>query len=555
MIASGLSGVRYVVANTDAQALAGSSAEHRIQLGASLTEGLGAGSKPEIGQAAAEEAIEDLRAQLAGSHMVFIAAGMGGGTGTGAGGVIARVAKDLGALTVAVVTKPFQFEGTRRLRTAEAGIEELKKHVDTLIVIPNQNLFRIANEKTTFAEAFVLADQVLYSGVACIVDVIVKEGLINLDIADVRTVLSGMGTAMIGTGEALGEQRAVVAAEEAISNPLLDDVSLKGAKGLLLSILGGRDLTLYEVDEVASRVRQEVDPDANIIVGATFDERLAGRIRVSIVASGMSRKEPARLGSGATQGAFTPGGNGEARPMSRPPVAVPLPHAKAFSRQHAVTSVADARMRPAAGQSNDFMGELSRAIQQGPPSGQVRNERKPRGTWRGPGNVVVEEGSPQFGQEPVAPPSPQRNSDTSQRAVDPFALAAPVAIPRGGRRMPTVEDFPAVGQREYRAKSGAPANQGGRPAPPPQAYAPHPEQPRKRGLFERLAGLGRRGEQEAPANHTSNPQAITTPALEPVPPATQRGWPQLDAEDSSLAPSSAREDTELPRFFYHERNG
>jgi cell division protein FtsZ len=269
MIASGLSGVRYVVANTDAQALAVSSAEHRIQLGASLTEGLGAGSKPEIGQAAAEEAIEDLRAQLAGSHMVFIAAGMGGGTGTGAGGVIARVAKDLGALTVAVVTKPFQFEGPRRLRIAQAGIAALEKYVDVLIVVPNQNMFRIATEKTTVKDAFVLADQVLRSGVACIVDVIVKEGLINLDLADVRTVLSlsGMGTAMIGTGEASGERRAVVAAEEALSNRLLDDVSLKGAKGLLLSILGGRDLTLYEVDEAASRVRQEVDPDANIISG------------------------------------------------------------------------------------------------------------------------------------------------------------------------------------------------------------------------------------------------------------------------------------------------
>ena len=289
MIAAGLSGVDFIVANTDAQALEASTATTRVQLGVSLTEGLGAGSKPEIGEAAAEEAIEEIRTSLAGSQMVFIAAGMGGGTGTGAASVIARVAKEFGILTIAVVTKPFQFEGSRRMRVADAGIAELRTHVDTLLVIPNQNLFRVANDRTTFAEAFVLADQVLYSGIACIVDLIIKEGLINLDLADVRTVLGGMGPAMMGTGEASGEQRAVVAAEEAIVNPLLDDVTLKGAKSLLLSITGGANLTLWEVDEAANRVRKEVDPEANIIVGATFDEGLGERVRVSIVASGMGR--------------------------------------------------------------------------------------------------------------------------------------------------------------------------------------------------------------------------------------------------------------------------
>ncbi len=282
-------GVEFVVANTDAQSLAASSAEHRIQLGSHLTEGLGAGSKPEIGEAAAEEAIEEIRTHIAGAHMVFIAAGMGGGTGTGAASVIARASREMGVLTVGIVTKPFQFEGARRMRTAESGVQSLRQHVDTLIVIPNQNLFRVANERTTFAEAFVLADQVLYSGVACIVDLVLKEGLINLDFADVRTVMSGMGTAMMGTGEATGDRRAILAAEEAIANPLLDDVSLRGARGLLLSITGGRDLTLYEVDEAASRVREEVDPDCNIIVGATFDDNLGDRVRVSIVASGMRR--------------------------------------------------------------------------------------------------------------------------------------------------------------------------------------------------------------------------------------------------------------------------
>ena len=277
MISAGLEGAEFMVANTDAQALQAAGTEKRIQLGPSLTEGLGAGSKPEIGEAAAEEAIEEIRSAVTGCHMVFIAAGMGGGTGTGAASVIARVAREFGILTVAVVTKPFQFEGSRRMRVAEAGIAELRKHVDTLLVIPNQNLFRIATDRTTFAEAFVLADQVLYSGIACIVDLIVKEGLINLDLADVKTVLGGMGTAMMGTGEASGEQRAIVASEEAIVNPLLDDTSLKGARSLLLSITGGRDLTLWEVDEAANRVRQEVDPDANIIVGATFDEALGDK--------------------------------------------------------------------------------------------------------------------------------------------------------------------------------------------------------------------------------------------------------------------------------------
>ena len=295
MLASGLTGVKFIVANTDAQALSVSSAEHRLQLGARLTEGIGAGAKPEIGEAAAEEALDDIRAALAGSHMVFIAAGMGGGTGTGAASVIARVAKEFGILTVAVVTKPFLFEGKRRMRVAEAGIAELKRHVDTLLVIPNQNLFKVANDRTPFAEAFLLADQVLYAGVACIVDLVVKEGLINLDLADVRAVLSGMGTAMMGTGEASGEDRAVAAAREAVVNPLLDDVTLRGAKSLLLSISGGSDLTLFEVHDAVDCVRAEVDPEANIIFGATLDESLTGKLRVSIVASGMTRAlQPAR---------------------------------------------------------------------------------------------------------------------------------------------------------------------------------------------------------------------------------------------------------------------
>ena len=287
MITAGLQGVDFVVANTDAQALTMSKAERIIQMGTQVTEGLGAGSQPEVGRAAAEEVIDEIRDHLTGAHMVFVTAGMGGGTGTGAAPIIAKIARELGILTVGVVTKPFHFEGQRRMRFAEAGIIELHKVVDTLLIIPNQNLFRVANEKTTFADAFAMADQVLYSGVACITDLMVKEGLINLDFADVRAVMREMGKAMMGTGEAEGEKRAMTAAEAAISNPLIDDASMKGAKGLLISISGGRDLTLYEVDEAATRIREEVDQDANIIVGATFDEGLEGIIRVSVVATGI----------------------------------------------------------------------------------------------------------------------------------------------------------------------------------------------------------------------------------------------------------------------------
>jgi cell division protein FtsZ len=288
MINAGLQGVDFVVANTDAQALTMSRAERIIQMGVRATEGLGAGSQPDVGRAAAEEVIEEIRDHLTGAHMVFVTAGMGGGTGTGASPVVARVARELGILTIGVVTKPFHFEGQRRMRLAESGIMELQKSVDTQIIIPNQNLFRVVNEKTTFADAFTIADQVLYSGVACITDLMVKEGLINLDFADVRAVMREMGSAMMGTGEASGDKRALRSAEEAISNPLMDDVSLRGARGVLISITGGNDLTLYEVDEAATRIREEVDADANIIVGATFDESLDGIIRVSVVATGVA---------------------------------------------------------------------------------------------------------------------------------------------------------------------------------------------------------------------------------------------------------------------------
>ncbi len=325
MIAMGLSGVDFVVANTDAQSLVSSRAEHRVQLGPHLTQGLGAGAKPEIGRAAAEEATEELARHLEGCHMVFVTAGMGGGTGTGAAPVIARMARERGVLTVGVVTKPFDFEGPKRKRACDLGLEELQSVVDTLIVIPNQNLFRLANERTTFAESFKMADNVLYMGVRGVTDLMVNPGLVNLDFADIRTVMAEMGKAMMGTGEAEGEDRAVKAAEIAISNPLLEDTSMGGAKGVLINITGGYDMTLYEVEEATSRIRKEVDEEANIIFGSSIDETMNGRIRVSVVATGIdaigasaqAKPEGLTLVPGGAQG-----GAAGSRPAARPPAPI-----------------------------------------------------------------------------------------------------------------------------------------------------------------------------------------------------------------------------------------
>ncbi len=329
MIAADVQGVDFIVANTDAQALNASSAERRIQLGLKITQGLGAGSRPEIGRAAAEETMEQVEKALEGSHMCFIAAGMGGGTGTGAAPVIAKAARDRGILTVGVVTKPFSFEGNRRMRAADAGIEELQKHVDTLIVIPNQNLFLIANPNTTFKEAFQMADQVLQQGVRGITDLMVMPGLINLDFADVRSVMSEMGKAMMGTGEASGDNRAIEAAEKAIANPLLDGVSLNGAKGVIVSITGGDDMRLLEVDEAANHIRQLVDQDANIIWGSAFNNELEGKIRVSVVATGIevdvaSRPEPSKSFSFPPRTPVR-----DDRPVAVPQAAAPAPETEA----------------------------------------------------------------------------------------------------------------------------------------------------------------------------------------------------------------------------------
>ncbi len=446
MIASGLRGIEFVVANTDAQALLSSSAERRIQMGAHVTEGLGAGSKPDIGAAAAEEAMADIKAHLAGCHMTFITAGMGGGTGTGAAPVIARASREEGILTVGVVTKPFQFEGQRRMRAAEAGIFELQKYVDTLLVIPNQNLFRVANEKTTFADAFAMADDVLRAGVSCITDLMVKEGLINLDFADVRTIMAGMGKAMMGTGESSGDRRAIEAAEAAISNPLLDDVSMKGASGLLVSITGGNDLTLYEVDEAAERIRAEADPDANIIVGATFDDELDGSIRVSVVATGLGQLAADRAAHKDRESLSQrlAGLTSVPAPAQAP---VPMP-----------AQAPVARFEPA---------KPARVPTEAPNDAQI---------FRAPGNVTIERRPPQLAASALPQAAqPQRPVPPSQN----FVPAPPAMAQRPVRRMPNVEEFPLPVQNELKARAGA---------APAQGLA---EQKKKVGFLERLTGVSR----------------------------------------------------------------
>jgi cell division protein FtsZ len=340
MIASNLEGAEFVMANTDAQALEGALTDRVIQLGATVTRGLGAGASPDVGCAAAEEAEEEVSSLIEGASMVFITAGMGGGTGTGAAPVIARIAKEQGILTIGVVTKPFQFEGANRMRIADRGIEELQQYVDTLIVIPNQNLFRIANEKTTFAEAFRMADDVLHSGVRGVTDLMVKPGLVNLDFADIRSVMSEMGKAMMGTGEAEGERRAIEASEAAISNPLLDDVSLKGARAVLINITGGPDMTLFEVDEAANRIRDEVDANANIIFGSTFADSMQGKMRVAVVATGIDVEEMANRPVPQNQGAGMGANGGQKTPK---PISIGGP----IGLRHTADGAAPAMRMPA----------------------------------------------------------------------------------------------------------------------------------------------------------------------------------------------------------------
>ncbi|MEP1444400.1 MAG: cell division protein FtsZ [Hyphomicrobiales bacterium] len=449
MIKSGLEGVEFVVANTDAQALTSSRAEKIVQMGLQVTEGLGAGSQPEVGRQAAEEVIDEINDYLDGSHMAFITAGMGGGTGTGAAPIVARAARDKGILTVGVVTKPFQFEGARRMRLAESGIEELQANVDTLIVIPNQNLFRIANEKTTFADAFSMADQVLNSGVSCITDLMVKEGLINLDFADVRSVMNEMGKAMMGTGEASGENRAVEAAEAAIANPLLDETSMAGAQGLLISITGGNDLTLFEVDEAATRIREEVDADANIILGATFDEALEGIVRVSVVATGIEKGAQTgvipEIKAGSTF--LRPIMEKQAQMPATAAVVAPVTAEAAIEAELAIEDPAatttaptmPAAAMPAAMETTQAKSDPAVTITPFAPSPEAMQLAQAADTpavedFEAPAMPAVTE-APAAPNEPFIPAT----------AEEPFTT----------QRMPRVDDFPMMVQEEIRVKSGA----------------------------------------------------------------------------------------------------
>jgi cell division protein FtsZ len=551
MIAAGLQGVEFVVANTDAQALTSSKAPRKIQMGVQVTEGLGAGSQPEVGRAAAEEVMDEIRDHLNGAHMVFVTAGMGGGTGTGAAPVVAKVARDMGILTVGVVTKPFQFEGDRRMRYAEGGIGELQKNVDTLLIIPNQNLFRVANEKTTFADAFAMADRVLYSGVACVTDLMVKEGLINLDFADVRAVMREMGKAMMGTGEASGEKRAITAAEAAIANPLIDDNTMKGAKGLLISITGGKDLTLYEVDGAATRIREEVDKDANIIVGATFDDSLEGIIRVAVVATGVDRpaaavKPPVEAVKRASH--EIP----RASERTIPVAAAPAPaHAPVHAQAHAP---APAPLQAAAHSAASIDAAATAAVAAALGQDMAFDDVTIRPTPPKPTLFV----------EPAAPPPPQQHHQHPQpHFIPPHAERVPQRA-----RMPRIDELPPHTQREIHA-----AQRG-------ELSAPEPEKQRM-SLLKRLAsaGLGLKGEGEEPAPMRQDPRPMAAqqpmqrmpqmppmpqrppsrPAGEPVNEYARRGPPGpqgLDMHGRQAPVNNSAEDDqlEIPAFLRRQAN-
>ncbi len=525
MITSGLDGVDFVVANTDAQALTMSKAERLVQMGVAVTEGLGAGSQPEIGAAAAQECIDEINDHLSGCHMAFVTAGMGGGTGTGAAPVVARAAREMGILTVGVVTKPFSFEGKRRMLTAEAGIEELQKSVDTLIVIPNQNLFRVANDKTTFADAFSMADQVLYSGVACITDLMVKEGLINLDFADVRSVMREMGRAMMGTGEASGESRAMAAAEAAISNPLLDETSMSGAQGLLISITGGRDMTLFEVDEAATRIREEVDAEANIILGATFDESLEGIIRVSVVATGIEGMESsvvapqnaARMNEAAERLRQTALARSNPTPIAPPAAAAAVSTASSTASE---TAAAPTPVEP---------------LVQRPPVAPVMAE------------VEEELALPTPAPTGAVPFEPERADFDSEIPEDAFAAAleSEIGTPASTQAaasdgMPRVEDFPPIAQQKIEQGSKSTEENG------------------PMGLLKRLAsGLGGAG-QEVPTTKTEPAQPAAAPAAreeENIYAPPRNGL--LDGNGRSNSPvraTSEEDQLDIPAFLRRQAN-
>ena len=528
MIDKQLEGVEFVVANTDAQALQQSKAHARIQMGLKVTEGLGAGARPTVGAAAAEETIEEIVDHLAGAHMCFITAGMGGGTGTGAAPIIAQAARELGVLTVGVVTKPFQFEGAKRMRQAEEGIESLQKVVDTLIIIPNQNLFRLANERTTFTEAFAMADDVLYQGVKGVTDLMVRPGLINLDFADVRAVMDEMGKAMMGTGEATGEDRAVQAAEKAIANPLLDEISLNGAKGVLINITGGYDLTLFELDEAANIIREKVDPDANIIVGSTLDTSMEGAIRVSVVATGID--------ASAANRAETPVAR---RPMSQP-------------------------LQPAAPAARAPEPQLTLQVPQPAPMPQPVQQAAPQ-----PAPMMAPQPAPMTMQQPALFDAPEAPAfEPTQDAMD--DLPPPAYQPRAPQPAQQATQRPMSQYDQDAAAFIAPQKQ---QAQRPMAGTPTPEAIARLQAAVSKNGSGTVQRPAAPPQMGRAAAPAPKPAAEPRPrfgigslinrmagggaeqaPAPQRHQPPVTSYDDEQELSPDQERIEIPAFLRRQAN-
>ncbi|WP_028913937.1 cell division protein FtsZ [Pseudorhodobacter ferrugineus] len=517
MIDQQLEGVEFVVANTDAQALQQSRASATIQMGLKVTEGLGAGARPSVGAAAAEETIEEIVDHLAGAHMCFITAGMGGGTGTGAAPIIAQAARELGVLTVGVVTKPFQFEGNKRMKQAEEGIEALQKVVDTLIIIPNQNLFRLANERTTFTEAFAMADDVLYQGVKGVTDLMVRPGLINLDFADVRAVMDEMGKAMMGTGEAEGEDRAVQAAEKAIANPLLDEISLHGAKGVLINITGGYDLTLFELDEAANIIREKVDPDANIIVGSTLDTTMEGRLRVSVVATGID--------ANVTQRETPVVRRSMAVPLTSPSFVAPTPEPVAETPRPAL-KVSSATLTQAV--------PAPRPVQEEAPSLFDRQPQQPAAYYDHQEEASADD-LPPPAYRPQ--PAPQPRAMTTPLDADASEFMAP-------RPRATGTPSPEALARLQAAVSKSPAQ---RPAiaqaAPQQAARPQPaaEASRPRfgigSLINRMAGHGE--------GHAERPTAQPQMARQQPPVTSYDDEPEMNADQERI---------EIPAFLRRQAN-
>ena len=592
MIRSNLEGVDFLVTNTDAQSLAQSAAERKIQLGIGITRGLGAGARPEVGREAAEEVLGEIVDHIDGSNMVFITAGMGGGTGTGAAPVIARAAREHGILTVGVVTKPFHFEGSHRMRIAEQGIEELTQFVDTLIINPNQNLFRVATEKTTFAEAFKLADDVLYSGVRGVTDLMIMPGLINLDFADIRTVMTEMGKAMMGTGEADGEKRAIAAAEAAISNPLLDDVSMKGARGVLINITGGPDMTLYEVDEAANRIREEVDTDANIIFGATLDETLNGRIRISMVATGIEAMAAAQPRPLSLVGGARPAAVATARPVAAAARAMP-----ASVGNTALAVSAELRVEPTLSPAMAAPMSVPLAAQAGSALLEdelTEEEHDPARTLSDAADLALE-----LADLPAAAPAPVVQTPVAMRPARPALSPAgrPLVRPAAQAPMRTAMQplgaKPAAKQVAAAPAAPQPAQAADEPfiAPPPaeaiemrgmfgrrQAPAPDPyaeaaianggrepvkEQPKERpsglDLFRRVTGLGglRRGQPEpqAKAEAPAVQPAAAKPAVRHEPymrPASPVGG--VNPADRPLTSRQEDDLLDIPSFLRRQAN-